>query len=47
MSRYTNPVGGGGCTQLVSGRGVRAGFPKCGACELMIASERGSSGLES
>ena len=36
-----NPGGGGGSTQLFfSGRGVRTGFPKCGACELIFASER-------
>ena len=28
----------GGGTQLFSGRGVRPGFPKCGACELIFAS---------
>ena len=33
--------GGGGSTQLFSGRGVRPGFPKCGACELTFASEKG------
>ena len=27
--------------QLFSGRGVRPGFPKCGACELIFASEKG------
>ena len=32
---------GGGGTQLFSGRGVRPGFPKCGACELIFASEKG------
>ena len=32
---------GGGGTQLFSGRGVRPGFPKCGACELILASEKG------
>ena len=31
----------GGGTQLLSGRGVRPGFPKCGACELIFASEKG------
>ena len=30
-----------GGTQLFSGTGVRPGFPKCGACELIRASERG------
>ena len=30
-----------GDTQLFfSGRGVRPGFPKCGACELIFASDR-------
>ena len=28
-------------TQLFSGRGVRPGFSKCGACELIFTSERG------
>ena len=37
--RRLNPGGGG--TQLFSGRGVRPGFPKCGACELIFASEKG------
>ena len=32
----------GGGTQLFSGRGVWPGFPKCGACELTIASEKGA-----
>ena len=32
---------GGGGTQLFSGRGVRPGFPKCGACKLTFASEKG------
>ena len=31
----------GGGTQLFSGRGVRPGFPKWGACELILASEKG------
>ena len=35
------PRWGGGGTQLYSGRGVRPGFPKCGACELLFASEKG------
>ena len=29
----------GGALNLFSGRGVRPGFPKCGACELIFASE--------
>ena len=33
----------GGGTQLFSGRGVRPGFPKCGACELIFASEKGGA----
>ena len=32
---------GGGALNLFSGRGVRPGFPKCGACELTFASEKG------
>ena len=35
------PAPGGGGTQLFSGRGVQPGFPKCGACELTFASEKG------
>ena len=31
----------GGGTQFFSGRGVRPGFPKCVACELTFASEKG------
>ena len=31
---------GGGQLNFFSGRGVRPGFPKCGACELILASER-------
>ena len=43
MASYdTKPPGG---TQFFSGRGVQPGFPKCGACELIIASERGSCEL--
>ena len=34
-------VPGGGGTQLFSGSGVRPGFPKCEACELTFASEKG------
>ena len=30
----------GGALNFFSGRGVRPGFPKCGACELTFASER-------
>ena len=33
-------------THPFSGRGVQPGFPKCGACELIIASEIGSCELE-
>ena len=32
---------GGGHSTFFSGRGVRPGFPKCGACELTFASEKG------
>ena len=32
---------GGGAFNFFSGRGVRPGFPKCGACELTFASEKG------
>ena len=31
----------GGALNFFSGRGVWPGFPKCGACELIPASERG------
>ena len=31
--------GGGESTKLFSGRGVQPRFPKCGACDLIIASE--------
>ena len=37
---HDNP-GGGGALNFFSGRGVRPGFPKCGACELTFASEKG------
>ena len=33
--------GGGGALNFFSGRGVWPGFPKCGACELILASEKG------
>ena len=33
--------GGGGALNFFSGRGVRPGFPKWGACELTFASEKG------
>ena len=33
--------GGGGALNFFSGRGVRPGFSKCGACELTFASEKG------
>ena len=36
--RYTIP---GGALNFFSGRGVRPGFPKCGACEWTFASEKG------
>ena len=32
---------GGGALNFFSGRGVRPGFPKCGACELTFTSEKG------
>ena len=35
---YSNP---GGALNFFSGRGVRPGIPKCGACELLFASEKG------
>ena len=34
-------VPGGGALNFFSGRGVRPGFPNCGFCELIIASEKG------
>ena len=37
MFHIDRPEGG---TQLCSGRGVRPRFPKCGACELTVASEK-------
>ena len=40
------PCTPGGATQLFSGRGVRLGFPKCGACELILASEKGACELK-
>ena len=33
--------GGGGALNFFSGRGVWSRFPKCGACELIFASEKG------
>ena len=35
------PYGYRGALDFFSGRGVRSGFPKCGACELLFASEKG------
>ena len=35
-----SPHPGGGALNFFSGRGVRPGFPKCGACELTFASEK-------
>ena len=32
---------GGGALNFFSGRGVRPGFPKCGACKLTFVSEKG------
>ena len=41
------PGGGGGGTQLFfSGRGVRPGFPKCGACELILSLKEGACELK-
>ena len=37
----STPPGGGGHSTFFSGRGVRPGFLKCGACELTFASEKG------
>ena len=34
-------LSGGGPLNFFSGRGARLRFPKCGACELILASERG------
>ena len=39
--QQSNPGGGGGALNFFSGRGVQPGFPKCGACELTFASEKG------
>ena len=38
---------GGGALNFFSGRGVRHGYPKCGACELTFASEKGGLWAES
>ena len=38
---FESAVYGGGTLNFFSGRGVRPGFPKCGACELTFASEKG------
>ena len=40
----SSPRGGG--FNFFSGRDVRPGFPKCGACELTFASEKGGLGAE-
>ena len=37
---------GGGALNFVSGRDVRPGFPKCGACELIFAFEKGGCELK-
>ena len=42
ISRTTSFFPGGGALNLFSGRGVQPGFPKYGACELTIASEKGA-----
>ena len=34
-------IRGGGALNIFSGRGVRPRFPKCGACDLTFASEKG------
>ena len=39
--RFESLYRGGGALNFFSGRGVRPGFPKCGACELTFASEKG------
>ena len=36
----------GGALNIFSGRGVWPGFPKCGACELIFASEKGACELK-
>ena len=41
-----NSPGGGHSTFFFSGRGVRPGFPKCEACELTFASEKGACELK-
>ena len=38
---YNSTVSRGGALNFFSGRDVRPGFPKCGACELTFASEKG------
>ena len=38
---YPLDARGGGALNFFSGRGVRPGFPKCGACERTFASEKG------
>ena len=43
---YIHASPGEGGTQLFSGRGVRPGFLKCGAWELIFASERGGGPCE-
>ena len=43
---YPGGGGGGRSTQLFSGRGVRPGFPKWGACKLRLASEKGACELK-
>ena len=37
---------GGRILNFFSGRGVRPGFPKCGACELILASNKGACELK-
>ena len=39
--RANDGISGAGARNFFSGRGVWPGFPKCGACELIFASEKG------
>ena len=39
-------LNGRGALNFFSGRGVRPGFPKCGACKLILASEKGACELK-
>ena len=42
----TYKPGGGGALNFFSGRGVRPGFPKCGACELTFCLWKGGGACE-